>query len=159
MIRVILKLFESLPVRDSYFSYCSRDFQIALYCETEYGIMMLMIHVCRLMLKNVVVLCSYDHWLASVSERISQSDFGNKWTRPYYGGHFCDGYGYAFPSPHDPGTYAAAYGAYPVYGTHRQQVSLKSAAEFLCLNGCACDLAILQDKITFSSSPSTFKNT
>ncbi|KAH0719181.1 hypothetical protein KY285_015212 [Solanum tuberosum] len=25
--------------------------------------------------------------------------------------------------------------------------------------GCACDLAILQDKITFSSSPSTFRNT
>lgn len=52
-----------------------------------------------------------------------RSDFGNQWTGPYYGGHFYDGYGYAFPQPHDPGMYAAAYGAYPVYGTHQQQVS------------------------------------
>ncbi|KAH0700974.1 hypothetical protein KY284_015189 [Solanum tuberosum] len=86
----------------------------------------------------------------------SQSDFGNKWTSPYYGGHFYDGYGYAFPPPHDPGMYAAAYGSYPVYGTHRQQASTSSDSASI---GCACDLAILQDKITFSSSPSTFRNT
>ncbi|KAH0648155.1 hypothetical protein KY285_033403 [Solanum tuberosum] len=77
---------------------------------------------------------------------ISQSDFGNKWTSPYYGGHFYDGYGYAFPPPHDPGMYAAAYRSYPVYGTHRQQVVL---ATWL----------FSKIKITFSSSPSTFRNT
>lgn len=34
------------------------------------------------------------------------------------------GYGYALPLPYDPPTmYAAAYGAYPMYGTHQQQVN------------------------------------
>lgn len=58
----------------------------------------------------------------SVEYLQSRSEFGNQWTGPYYGGHFYDGYGYAFQPPHDPGMYAA-YGAYPVYGTHQQQVS------------------------------------
>ncbi|KAL2458925.1 Polyadenylate-binding protein RBP47C [Forsythia ovata] len=54
----------------------------------------------------------------------SRADFGNQWTGAYYGGPFYDGYGYAVPPHHDPSMYAAAaYGAYPVYGTHQQQVS------------------------------------
>ncbi|KAL6995558.1 Polyadenylate-binding protein rbp47c' [Sarracenia purpurea var. burkii] len=52
---------------------------------------------------------------------------GSPWNGPsYYGGQIYDGYGYALPPPHDPSMYAAAaaaYGAYPVYGTHQQQVS------------------------------------
>lgn len=53
-----------------------------------------------------------------------RTDFGNHWTGAYYG-PFYDGYGYPFPPPHDPAMYAAAaaYGAYPIYGTHQQQVS------------------------------------
>ncbi|KAL2498285.1 Polyadenylate-binding protein RBP47C [Abeliophyllum distichum] len=51
-----------------------------------------------------------------------RTDFGNQWTGPHYGGHYYDGYGYAMPSPRDPGMYAT-YGAYPMYGTHQQQVN------------------------------------
>ncbi|KAF3627213.1 Polyadenylate-binding protein RBP47C [Capsicum annuum] len=61
-------------------------------------------------------------WGRNPANKQSRSEFGNQWTGPYYGGHFYDGYGYAFQPPHDPGMYAA-YGAYPVYGTHQQQVS------------------------------------
>ncbi|XP_019458473.1 PREDICTED: polyadenylate-binding protein RBP47C-like isoform X1 [Lupinus angustifolius] len=50
-------------------------------------------------------------------------DFGSPWNGAYYGGSVYDGYGYALPPPHDPRIYAAAYGAYPVYGGHQQQVS------------------------------------
>ncbi|KAK2997421.1 hypothetical protein RJ639_044592 [Escallonia herrerae] len=51
-----------------------------------------------------------------------RADFGNQWTGAYYGGQMYDGYGYAMPQPHDPSMYAAAaYGAYPMYGTHQQQ--------------------------------------
>ncbi|KAI4316737.1 hypothetical protein L6164_024686 [Bauhinia variegata] len=50
-------------------------------------------------------------------------DFGNPWSGAYYGGPVYDGYGYALPPPHDPSIYAAAYGAYPIYGGHQQQVS------------------------------------
>lgn len=54
----------------------------------------------------------------------SRSDYTNQWAGAYYGGHFYDGYAYAFPAPHNPNMYApAAYGAYPMYGTHQQQVS------------------------------------
>lgn len=56
----------------------------------------------------------------------SRGDFGNQWTGAYYGPPFFDGYGYALPPPHDPSMYAAAaaaYGSYPMYGTHQQQVS------------------------------------
>ncbi|TQD70824.1 hypothetical protein C1H46_043644 [Malus baccata] len=54
-----------------------------------------------------------------------RSDFGNQWGgAAYYGGPVYEGYGYALPPHHDPSMYAAAaYGAYPVYGTHQQQVS------------------------------------
>ncbi|XP_002510266.2 polyadenylate-binding protein RBP47 isoform X1 [Ricinus communis] len=52
-----------------------------------------------------------------------RSDFGNQWGGAYYGGQIYDGYGYALPPPHDPSMYAAPYGAYPVYGSHQQQVS------------------------------------
>ncbi|XP_019231776.1 PREDICTED: polyadenylate-binding protein RBP47-like [Nicotiana attenuata] len=65
-------------------------------------------------------------WGRNPANKQSRGDFGNQWTGTYYGGHFYDGYGYAFPPQHDPGMYAAAaaaYGAYPMYGTHQQQVS------------------------------------
>ncbi|KAJ8433434.1 hypothetical protein Cgig2_008612 [Carnegiea gigantea] len=55
----------------------------------------------------------------------SRGDYANQWNGGYYGGHMYDGYGYAIPQPHDPTMYAAAaaaYGAYPVYGS-QQQVS------------------------------------
>ncbi|KAK1277222.1 Polyadenylate-binding protein RBP47 [Acorus gramineus] len=48
-------------------------------------------------------------------------DSGNQWNNSYYGGQVYDGYGYAAP-PQDPSMYAAAYGAYPMYG-NQQQVS------------------------------------
>lgn len=56
-----------------------------------------------------------------------RADFGNQWNGGYYEGHVYDGYGYALPPPHDPSMYAAAaaaaYGTYPIYGSHQQQVS------------------------------------
>lgn len=53
-----------------------------------------------------------------------RGEYGNQqWTGAYYGGQIYDGYGYAMPA-HDQGMYAAAaYGAYPMYGTNQQQVS------------------------------------
>lgn len=66
-------------------------------------------------------------WGRNPANKQLRADFGNHWTGAYYGGHFYDGYGYPLPPPHDPGMYAAAaaaaYGAYPMYGTHQQQVS------------------------------------
>ncbi|KAK4387552.1 Polyadenylate-binding protein RBP47C' [Sesamum angolense] len=60
----------------------------------------------------------------TIGKQTSRTDYGNQWTGAYYGGPFFDGYGYAMPPPHDPSMYAAAaaaYGAYPLYGTHQQQ--------------------------------------
>ncbi|GFP94535.1 polyadenylate-binding protein rbp47 [Phtheirospermum japonicum] len=59
----------------------------------------------------------------TIGKQTSRADFGNQWTGAYYGPPFFDGYGYAVPPPHDPSMYAAAaaYGAYPMYGTHQQQ--------------------------------------
>ncbi|KAL3634223.1 Polyadenylate-binding protein rbp47c' [Castilleja foliolosa] len=64
-------------------------------------------------------------WGRNPANKQSRADFGNQWTGAYYGPPFFDGYGYAVPPPHDPSMYAAAaaYGAYPMYGTHQQQVS------------------------------------
>uniref|UniRef100_A0A5B7AC94 Putative polyadenylate-binding protein RBP47-like n=1 Tax=Davidia involucrata TaxID=16924 RepID=A0A5B7AC94_DAVIN len=62
-------------------------------------------------------------WGRNPANKQLRADFSNQWTGAYYGGQIYDGYGYAFPPPHDPGMYAAAYGAYPVYGTHQQQVN------------------------------------
>uniref|UniRef100_A0A5B7ADD8 Putative polyadenylate-binding protein RBP47-like isoform X2 n=1 Tax=Davidia involucrata TaxID=16924 RepID=A0A5B7ADD8_DAVIN len=65
-------------------------------------------------------------WGRNPANKQLRSDFSNQWTGAYYGGQIYDGYGYALPPPHDPGMYgaaAAAYGAYPMYGTHQQQVS------------------------------------
>ncbi|OIT37706.1 PREDICTED: polyadenylate-binding protein RBP47C-like [Nicotiana attenuata] len=63
-------------------------------------------------------------WGRNPANKQSRADFMKQWTGPYYGGHFYNAYGYAFPPPHDPSMYAAAaYGAYPIYGTHQQQVS------------------------------------
>lgn len=50
-----------------------------------------------------------------------RADVSNQWNGVYYGGQVYNGYGFAVP-PHDPGMYAAAYGAYPMYG-NQQQVS------------------------------------
>ncbi|KAL0369023.1 UNVERIFIED_CONTAM: Polyadenylate-binding protein RBP47C' [Sesamum calycinum] len=65
----------------------------------------------------------------TIGKQTSRTDYGNQWTGAYYGGPFFDGYGYAMPPPHDPSMYAAAaaaYGAYPVYGTHQQQPGIWS---------------------------------
>ncbi|KAL5558591.1 hypothetical protein UlMin_034802 [Ulmus minor] len=65
-------------------------------------------------------------WGRNPANKQFRGDFGNQWGGTYYGGPVYDGYGYALPPPHDPTMYAAAaaaYGAYPVYGSHQQQVS------------------------------------
>ncbi|KAB2083513.1 hypothetical protein E1A91_A05G278700v1 [Gossypium mustelinum] len=62
-------------------------------------------------------------WGRSPANKQFRGDYGNQWGGAYYGGQVYDGYGYAVPPPHDPGMYAAAYGAYPIYGSHQQQVS------------------------------------
>ncbi|XWS24274.1 hypothetical protein CRYUN_Cryun28dG0086800 [Craigia yunnanensis] len=65
-------------------------------------------------------------WGRNPANKQFRGDYGNQWGGAYYGGQVYDGYGYALPPPHDPGMYAAAaaaYGAYPIYGSHQQQVS------------------------------------
>ncbi|XVE70015.1 hypothetical protein DITRI_Ditri10aG0037700 [Diplodiscus trichospermus] len=63
-------------------------------------------------------------WGRNPANKQFRADYGNPWGGAYYGGQMYDGYGYAFPPPHDPGMYvAAAAGAYPIYGSHQQQVS------------------------------------
>ncbi|KAG7941549.1 hypothetical protein I3843_16G050300 [Carya illinoinensis] len=62
-------------------------------------------------------------WGRNPANKQFRADFGNQWSGAYYGGPVYDGYGYALPGPHDPSMYAAAYGAYPVYGNHQQQVN------------------------------------
>lgn len=63
-------------------------------------------------------------WGRNPANKQFRTDFGSPWNSPaYYGGAVYDGYGYALPHPHDPSMYAAAYGAYPIYGGHQQQVS------------------------------------
>ncbi|KAK9270184.1 hypothetical protein L1049_025760 [Liquidambar formosana] len=62
-------------------------------------------------------------WGRNPANKQLRSDFGNQWSGAYYGGQVYDGYGYALPAPQDPSMYAAAYGAYPMYGNHQQQVS------------------------------------
>ncbi|CAL0323773.1 unnamed protein product [Lupinus luteus] len=62
-------------------------------------------------------------WGRNPANKQFRMDFGSPWNEAYYGGPDYDGYGYALPPPHDPRIYGAAYGAYPVYGGHQQQVS------------------------------------
>ncbi|XP_027353759.1 polyadenylate-binding protein RBP47C-like isoform X2 [Abrus precatorius] len=62
-------------------------------------------------------------WGRNPANKQFRVDFSNPWSGAYYGGPIYDGYGYALPPPHDPSIYAAAYGAYPIYGGHQQQVS------------------------------------
>ncbi|KAJ6954981.1 polyadenylate-binding protein RBP47-like [Populus alba x Populus x berolinensis] len=62
-------------------------------------------------------------WGRNPANKQHRADFSSPWNGAYYGGQVYDGYGYALPPPHDPSTYAAAYGAYPMYGHHQQQVS------------------------------------
>ncbi|KAK1308552.1 Polyadenylate-binding protein RBP47 [Acorus calamus] len=60
-------------------------------------------------------------WGRNPANKQSRDNSGNQWNNSYYGGQVYDGYGYAAP-PQDPSMYAAAYGAYPMYG-NQQQVS------------------------------------
>ncbi|GKV30400.1 hypothetical protein SLEP1_g39215 [Rubroshorea leprosula] len=56
------------------------------------------------------------------SNKLFRADFGNQWGGPYHGEQVFDGYGYALPPPHDPNVYAAvaaAYGPYPLHGSHQ----------------------------------------
>ncbi|KAI3684760.1 hypothetical protein L6452_33986 [Arctium lappa] len=62
-------------------------------------------------------------WGRNPANKQMRNEFGNQWAGAYYGGHIYDGYEYAMTPPHDPSMYAAAYGAYPMYGIHQQQVS------------------------------------
>ncbi|XP_057424329.1 polyadenylate-binding protein RBP47C-like isoform X2 [Lotus japonicus] len=62
-------------------------------------------------------------WGRNPANKQIRMDFGSPWGGAYYGAPVYDGYGYALPPPHDPRIYAAAYGAYPIYGGHQQQVS------------------------------------
>ncbi|XAR61854.1 hypothetical protein NMG60_11016388 [Bertholletia excelsa] len=63
-------------------------------------------------------------WGRNPANKQARVDFGNPWNGAYYGGQMFDSYGYAIPPPHDPNMYAAAaYGFYPMYGTHQQQVN------------------------------------
>ncbi|XAR64069.1 hypothetical protein NMG60_11024273 [Bertholletia excelsa] len=62
-------------------------------------------------------------WGRNPANKQLRADFVNPWSGAYYGGHLYNGYGYVYPPPHDPRMYAAAYGAYPMYGTPQQQVS------------------------------------
>ncbi|KAJ7966652.1 Polyadenylate-binding protein [Quillaja saponaria] len=61
-------------------------------------------------------------WGRNPANKQLRVDLGNQWS-PYYGGQVYDGYGYALPPAHDPCMYAIAYGTYPMYGGHQQQVS------------------------------------
>ncbi|KAL4283497.1 hypothetical protein GQ457_16G014390 [Hibiscus cannabinus] len=65
-------------------------------------------------------------WGRNPANKQFRADYGNQWGGAYYGGQVYDGYGYAVPPPNGIGMYAAAataYGAYPFYGNHQQQVS------------------------------------
>uniref|UniRef100_A0A0D3F6P5 RRM domain-containing protein n=1 Tax=Oryza barthii TaxID=65489 RepID=A0A0D3F6P5_9ORYZ len=57
-------------------------------------------------------------WGRSPSHKQSRADSGSRRNNMYYGTPFYGGYGYASPVPH-PNMYAAAYGAYPVYGSQQ----------------------------------------
>ncbi|KAF0890309.1 hypothetical protein E2562_002721 [Oryza meyeriana var. granulata] len=57
-------------------------------------------------------------WGRSPSHKQSRADSGNRRNNMYYGTPFYGGYGYASPVPH-PNMYAAAYGAYPIYGNQQ----------------------------------------
>ncbi|KAG8492027.1 hypothetical protein CXB51_015324 [Gossypium anomalum] len=62
----------------------------------------------------------------NIGKQTFRADYSNQWGGAYYGGQVYDGYGYALPPPNGLGMYAAAataYGAYPIYGSHQQQVS------------------------------------
>ncbi|XP_011623994.1 polyadenylate-binding protein RBP47 [Amborella trichopoda] len=60
-------------------------------------------------------------WGRNPGNKQPRADAANQWNGSYYGGQVYDGYGYA-AQPQDPAVYAA-YGTYPVYGNHQQQVS------------------------------------
>ncbi|KAG8057031.1 hypothetical protein GUJ93_ZPchr0002g26670 [Zizania palustris] len=63
-------------------------------------------------------------WGRNPANKQLRSENGNQWNNGMYyaASPFYSGYGYPAPFPADPGMYAAAYGAYPFYGS-QQQVS------------------------------------
>ncbi|KAI3972548.1 hypothetical protein MKX01_019206 [Papaver californicum] len=66
-------------------------------------------------------------WGRNPANKQMRGDAGNHWNGGggFYGGQVYD-YGYGVAPPQDPTMYvaaAAAYGAYPMYGNHQQQVS------------------------------------
>ncbi|KAK4745690.1 hypothetical protein SAY87_012002 [Trapa incisa] len=62
-------------------------------------------------------------WGRNPANKQFRGDFSSQRSPAYYGGQIYGGYGYAVPLPYDPTMYAAAYGTYPVYGSHQQQVN------------------------------------
>ncbi|XP_010926371.2 polyadenylate-binding protein RBP47 [Elaeis guineensis] len=60
-------------------------------------------------------------WGRNPTNKQLRTDPGSHWNGAYYGGQVYNGYGYVLPA-HDPRMYAAAYGAYALYG-NQQQVS------------------------------------
>ncbi|PKA52973.1 Polyadenylate-binding protein RBP47 [Apostasia shenzhenica] len=60
-------------------------------------------------------------WGRNPANKQLRTEISSPWNGLYYGPQVYGGYGFAFP-PHDPIAYAAAYGAYPMYG-NQQQVS------------------------------------
>ncbi|KAI8549858.1 hypothetical protein RHMOL_Rhmol06G0057600 [Rhododendron molle] len=71
-------------------------------------------------------------WGRNPANKQLRGDFGSPWNSPYYGGQMYEGYGYGLPPPHSPSMYAAAYGAYPMYGTHQQQRNLPPPNSLRC---------------------------
>ncbi|KAL8144062.1 hypothetical protein V2J09_017094 [Rumex salicifolius] len=59
-------------------------------------------------------------WGRNPTNKQMRNGYGNQWNAGYYGGPVYDYY--PVPHPYDPSMYAAAYGAYPMYG-NQQQVS------------------------------------
>ena len=76
----------------------------------------------NLFINTIWIKLIYFSWLAFGISQF-RADFGNQWGGAYYGGHVYDGYGCALPPPHDPTMYPTAYRAYPMYGSHQQEVS------------------------------------
>ncbi|MQL82924.1 hypothetical protein Taro_015393, partial [Colocasia esculenta] len=58
-------------------------------------------------------------WGRNPMNKQLRADPANQWSNAYYGGQIYNGYGYVAPT-HDPSMYAAAYGAYALYGNQQQ---------------------------------------
>ncbi|KAE8709866.1 Polyadenylate-binding protein RBP47 [Hibiscus syriacus] len=74
-------------------------------------------------------------WGRNPANKQFKGDYCNQWGGAYYGGQVYDGYVYGLPPYHGPGMYTAAataYGAYPIYGSHQQQVEVITSGERNC---------------------------